>query len=117
MHYGAVTNADLILDIQRPSVRRVNNRPVLDIDASSDRNRRHVTANGDVVHDRALVADRDLTANICCGGDVDVLADGGADDIRFFAHAGNCSVRVPRVPYKSGQGLDGMLAMTHPPVI
>ena len=51
-------------------------------DAPADADGRNVAADGDVVHDGAFVAERDVAADKRGGRDEDVFADGGAGDFR-----------------------------------
>ncbi len=79
---GAVADRDFVGDVQGYAFLRMNDRAVLDADALSDDDLAHVAAHSHVVHDCGFVADRDVTADVGCGGDVYVLTDGRADDWR-----------------------------------
>ena len=51
MHHSTVPYADVVCDIQRRTVRRVDNRSVLNVDPGSDSNRCYIAADHDLVHD------------------------------------------------------------------
>lgn len=85
MHDGSMADADVVLDIQRLSVRRVEDRAVLNVYTMSDANRGDIASDHHVVHDRHLVAQHDVTSDVRCGRHKNVPAESWL--YRWIIHA------------------------------
>lgn len=90
-----VPDGDVVLDVELHPAIGVDDRAVLHVDAAADADGGDIAANGDMVHDRALVAERDIPADIGRRRNINLFTENDAvGKVGEVKHGWDCTARA-----------------------